>query len=144
MYITNKTKQYPCTGYYPTENTVVFSGIDGITLPIDGEIKLYRDDGFELATQSCENYALQTYENDTLTITNEPEPVIVEPTLEELTRTQIENLKIELISSDYKIIKCSECSLAGLPLPYNIIELNTERQSLRDQINTLEQQLQTV
>ena len=79
MYITNKTKKYPCTGYYPTENTIVFSGIDGLALPINGEIKLCRDDGFELATQICENYVRQTYENNTLTITNEPEPIVVEP-----------------------------------------------------------------
>ena len=57
---------------------------------------------------------------------------------------QIAALKIQLSTTDYKVIKCSECSLAGLPLPYNITELNIERQSLRDQINTLEKQLNVV
>lgn len=59
-------------------------------------------------------------------------------------QNQIVALKIQLSATDYKVIKYSEYSLAGLPLPYNITELNTERQSLRDQINALEQQLQTV
>ena len=51
---------------------------------------------------------------------------------------QIEELKEQLASTDYKIIKCSECSLAGEELPYDIAELHTERQALRDQINELE------
>lgn len=60
-----------------------------------------------------------------------------EPTLQE----QISTLKNQLNSTDYKVVKCAECSLAGLPLPYDIVALNTERQLIRDQINTLEAQL---
>ncbi len=52
--------------------------------------------------------------------------------------TQIETLKTQLSASDYKVIKCSECSLAGLTVPYDITALNAERQAIRDQINTLE------
>lgn len=51
---------------------------------------------------------------------------------------RIAELKAELGSTDYKIIKCSECSLAGEELPYDIIELHTQRQALRDEINELE------
>lgn len=54
------------------------------------------------------------------------------------TEIRIAELKAQLDSTDYKIIKCSECSLVGLELPYDIIELHTERQALRDEINELE------
>ena len=57
-----------------------------------------------------------------------------EPTAEE----QIAELKAELDATDYKIIKCSECQLAGLELPYDVAALHAERQAIRDQINALE------
>lgn len=65
----------------------------------------------------------------------EPEP---EPTPEEKKQMRIAQLKSELASTDYKIIKCSECSLAGLDLPYDIVALHAERQAIRDEINELE------
>jgi len=61
-----------------------------------------------------------------------------EPTEEEIKQRRIEELKAELKSTDYKIIKCSECDLAGLPLPYDITELHITRQAIRDEINELE------
>jgi hypothetical protein len=51
---------------------------------------------------------------------------------------EIKRLKTELAETDYKIIKCYEYQLAGQELPYDIQELHTERQALRDQINELE------
>lgn len=56
------------------------------------------------------------------------------PTKEE----QIAELKKQLDSTDYKIIKCSEYQLAGAELPYDIAELHAQRQALRDAINELE------
>jgi len=50
----------------------------------------------------------------------------------------IDNLKRQLTETDYKIIKCSEYQLAGLELPYDIAELHTERQELRNKISELE------
>jgi hypothetical protein len=44
----------------------------------------------------------------------------------------------QLSSSDYKIIKCYEYSLAGLELPYDINELHIERESIRAEIRKLE------
>ena len=61
-----------------------------------------------------------------------------EPTEEELKQRRIEELKSELSATDYKIIKCSECDLSGLPLPYDITELHATRQAIRDEINKLE------
>ena len=52
--------------------------------------------------------------------------------------TEIAELKSQLASTDYKIIKCSEAQLVGDELPYNVAELHTERQALRDRINQLE------
>lgn len=50
----------------------------------------------------------------------------------------IEDLKLELANTDYKIIKCMEYQLAGLENPYNIHDLNKNRQSIRDNINAME------
>lgn len=66
-------------------------------------------------------------------------PIQPEPTPEEIKQARINELKDELNSTDYKIIKCSECSLAGVELPYDINSLHAERQALRDEINELEQ-----
>ena len=76
----------------------------------------------------------------------EPEPVIEPephvPTEEEIARQsaimEIADLKRELEDTDYMIIKCSEYQLAGLDAPYDIMELHTSRQALRDRINVLE------
>ena len=51
---------------------------------------------------------------------------------------QIAELKRQLESTDYKVIKCSECQLLGMELPYDVEELHAQRQALRDQINELE------
>lgn len=53
-------------------------------------------------------------------------------------KDEVERLKAQLAASDYKIIKCYECQLVGEELPYNIEELHTERQAIRDEINKLE------
>lgn len=60
-----------------------------------------------------------------------------EPTPEEEKQARIYELKAQLNATDYKIIKCSECSLAGEPLPYDVAALHAERQAIRDEINEL-------
>lgn len=42
---------------------------------------------------------------------------------------------------DWKIAKCYEYALMGLPAPYDIAELNAKRQAVRDEINELEAEL---
>lgn len=77
------------------------------------------------------------------------EPIIPAPTAEELAEmeeqerianinAQINNLKEQLASTDYKIIKCTECSMVGEEMPYDVNELHAERQAIRDEINLLE------
>ena len=53
-------------------------------------------------------------------------------------KQEIATLKSQLTETDYKIVKCSEYQLLGLEAPYNLEELHTERQALRDRINELE------
>ncbi len=80
MYIINKTKKYPCTGYHPGAQDVRFD-VEGVTLPISGMVTLSDEDAFELAAIDCGDYARQTYVDGVLTLTNEPErPPQPEPT----------------------------------------------------------------
>lgn len=47
-------------------------------------------------------------------------------------------LQDKLSATDYKVIKCYEYFLAGLELPYNVEELHTEREAIREQIREVE------
>ena len=60
------------------------------------------------------------------------------PEREKTTQEQIAELKAKLSATDYKVIKCSECQLLGLEMPYDVSELHAERQAIREQINQLE------
>lgn len=67
---------------------------------------------------------------------------------EEIARKEqeIRNLEADLSSvssniGDYKIIKCMEYQILGMEMPYDINELNEKRQAVRDQINTLENEI---
>lgn len=53
-------------------------------------------------------------------------------------RRKIEDLKASLTDTDYQVIKCYEASLIGAPMPYDVTELHTSRQEIRDKINSLE------
>lgn len=57
---------------------------------------------------------------------------------EMINEEEIQELKKQLDDTDYKIIKCSEYSLAGKELPYNIEYLHEQRQAIRDRITELE------
>lgn len=50
----------------------------------------------------------------------------------------IRALKAQLSQTDYQVIKCSECQLLGLKMPYDVAALHAQRQALRDRINQLE------
>lgn len=51
---------------------------------------------------------------------------------------EVEELKMQLAESDYKVIKIAECVACNLPLPYDAEALHSERQAIRDRINELE------
>ena len=57
---------------------------------------------------------------------------------------EIATLKDSLASTDYRVTKCYEASLLGNTLPYDIVQLNSERQQIRDKINDLEAILTSV
>lgn len=50
----------------------------------------------------------------------------------------IQELKNELNSTDFMVIKSYEYYLAGLEIPYDFVKLYKQRQELRDKINELE------
>ena len=56
-------------------------------------------------------------------------------------RQKISELKINLESTDYKIIKCYESSLLNEEMPYDLQELLSIRKNWRVEIDSLEFQL---
>lgn len=52
--------------------------------------------------------------------------------------SELNILKKQLNSTDYKVIKCYEAQLLNENMPYNLQELLSQRQAWRDQINQLE------
>lgn len=61
-----------------------------------------------------------------------------------IVQEKISDLKNSLTSNDsnigdYRITKCYEASLMGAEMPYDISELHQKRQSVRDEINMLEE-----
>lgn len=62
------------------------------------------------------------------------EPQVIEPTIDEKTQPY----KDALADEDYKVIKCMEAFLRGLPQPYDINVLGEARDAIRDEINALE------
>lgn len=72
----------------------------------------------------------------------EPEPYV--PTEKEKTQQEIWELKAKLSETDYKILKCTEASLCGKELPYDLDAVVSERDGWRAQINVLEEKLKTL
>ena len=66
------------------------------------------------------------------------------PTGKEKTQQEIWELKEKLSETDYKILKCSEASLLGQELPYDLDAVVSERDGWRAQINELEEKLKTI
>ena len=66
----------------------------------------------------------------------------IQPSEEELAAiakaAEVEELKMQLAESDYKVIKIAECVACNLPMPYDAEALHSERQAIRDRINELE------
>lgn len=85
---------------------------------------------------------------------SESEPVYM-PTTKEITEAerlnkvikvqmQINNLKAEIEATDYRITKAYEYSMVGMESGYDMESLHMERQSLRDAINGLEEEIQKI
>ena len=65
-------------------------------------------------------------------------------TEKEKTQQEIWELKEKLSETDYKILKCSEASLLGQELPYDLNSVVSERDGWRAQINELEEKIKTI
>lgn len=55
--------------------------------------------------------------------------------------SSINQKKHALKKEDYKVIKCMEAQLKGEPMPYDVDELTTKRNAIREEINNLEQKI---
>lgn len=74
--------------------------------------------------------------------------------MDETTNTKMQDIQREIISlraslsadvsdiGDYKIVKCMEAKLKDEDMPYDIDDLITQRQAVRDKINELQTQAQ--
>lgn len=59
---------------------------------------------------------------------------------------EIRNLQSKLTSSnspigDWKVAKCMEYQVMGLDSPYDMEELHTARQAVRDEINAIQEEI---
>jgi hypothetical protein len=78
MYITYKETRYPCKCNVGSSITYRDLPAD-FPHPVSGAIRLYANDGFHLRTDVAEDYLRQTFNDGTLVLTNDPEPVAPEP-----------------------------------------------------------------
>lgn len=73
-----------------------------------------------------------------------PEDKPYVPTEKDKTQQAIYELKYKLSETDYKIIKCSEASMSGEEMPYDLAAVIEERDAWRAEINELEAKLVTL
>lgn len=155
----------------PANVTIIKDGVVGVCLQNAGRanlsgFKLYMDSQMQhlvgdytaYRTKYCDTVGncmyLSTGEVYTAPPEPEPEPV-PEPTPEEIAEAkrreqitgiqmQITYLKAKIDATDYRIIKAFEYSLVGIETDYDLDALHSERQEVRDKINRLETELQTL
>ena len=134
------------------DNLVV--NTDGFSLYLDEDCKYPLDNGEYEAYNTLFREGDGWYElSDDGSVYVEPvAPVQPETTEEELAdmakkekirkvSAHINDLKVQIAASDYKVIKTYEYSLLGEQAEYDMETVHAERQNLRDQINALETQL---
>ena len=56
------------------EHSLIWPGVTGLETPITGTVTTYRDDGFQMRKDKVSEWLRVIYENETLTLTNIPEP----------------------------------------------------------------------
>lgn len=93
-------------------------------------------DGFDIIFNG------ESWEYKELEKEKEPEPYV--QTEKEKTQQEIWELKAKLSKTDYKVLKCTEASLRGQELPYDLDAVVSERDGWRAQINELEEKLKTL
>lgn len=64
---------------------------------------------------------------------------------EQLVRDLTQKLSSSVSSvGDWKVAKCMEYQAMGLEMPYDLAQLHTDRQAVRDEINTLQEEITTL
>lgn len=127
---------------------------DGFRLYMDPDCNYPLDNGEYEAYTTLYRVGEGWYElsNDGTVYTESEIAPVQPPTEEELAEmakqeqirqvtAQINDLKVQIAASDYKVIKTYEYSLLGEQAEYDMETVHAERQNLRDQINALETQL---
>lgn len=56
-------------------------------------------------------------------------------------KMELSSLEKQLSDRDYKIIKSYEYSLMNIEIPYDMEQLHSERQNIRDRINSLREEI---
>ena len=114
-----------------------------ITVSVDHYIEVAKAQGLK-PVDPLDTERMETHEEDYITLAEavEYEDHIGwnyrdEPDFPKFKR-EIKSLQDELASTDYRVIKCYEASLVGDPMPYDIQDLRTSRQAIRDRINAVE------
>ena len=78
MYLDYGKKQYPCGSRIGAD--MVYTGLpEKFPAPVDGPVRLCRDDGFVLREDDPAGYLRQTFAGGVLTLTNMPEPAAEAP-----------------------------------------------------------------
>lgn len=127
--------------YSETENDFI-----EITISIDEQLKTYLEEGW-LPVDSLEISKLNSDKDYTkIKIVPYSNKDRISFRYEEYfdkrsVKNKIDELKSELGDSDYKVIKYWESSLLKKSSPYEIEEINSKRQTIRDRINNLEKLL---
>lgn len=82
------------------------------------------------------------YNNGIVSVEKVADYQLNEDEIKEQKLADIEQLKAQLASTDYKVVKLAECLAIGSEMPYNAQELHQQRQAIRDRINQLEMEVQ--
>jgi hypothetical protein len=106
------------------------NGSTPITEEKRDELILAQENGFEIIDDGSGNPIL-----------TKPLDLINQKRIKE---RRVNDLKQNLISTDYKVTKCYEAFMRQQPLPYNLEELSTQRDAWRGEINQLEEELKTL
>lgn len=79
MYLTIMGVEHTVTKRIVKGKTVRYIGVTPEPEIISGTIEMYRDDGFIMSADDADSYGRKTYVGTLLEISNDPEPVPVEP-----------------------------------------------------------------
>ena len=101
MYININNTHYPCTCDARRIWPVRFAG--DAPSAVSGVITLCADDGFELASYNTADFLRVVLTGDTLTLTNEPEPVPVDPVPDDTVQVTQEDIVASLLDMDVRL-----------------------------------------